>query len=367
MNSDQVKISAIQFGIIIIVTVVGVGILSLPRAVVEIAGTDGWLLVLFAGATSLGLLLIMNALSNMFPGKTIMEYSKELLGYPLSMLIAGILSIYYIVNIAFVVRIFGEVLKMFLLPKTPIEVIIITLLITSAYLVRGNFEGIIRFYQIIILIMFIPYFLAISTGVKMVDFTNILPMFQTSPKIILPGTLKVISSFFGFEIILLYAPFVSDRKNMKKSIIITISIITLIYFISTIIVLANFGSEEIKHLVWPLMSYIKSVQIPGTFIEQLEGVIISLWVLFTFTTLSTMYLSIVFIFSRVTKVKEHKIFTIFLLPIMYILALQPENVPQIYDWLEVFSAYAGILVLFIIPIILWIMAKVQKKGVKMDG
>lgn len=367
MNSEEVKISAYQLGILIIVTVVGVGILTLPRNVVEIANTDGWILILVAGAVTIGISLVINTLANKFPNETIIEYSRDLAGYPLSILIGIILILYYIIFAAFSVRIFGEVLKMYLLPNTPIEIIIITFLITTIYLVRSGLEGIVRFYEIIIFIMFIPYFIALFTGTSNLDYSNILPSFQIPPISILTGTLQVIFSFIGFEAVFLFIPFVSDRKNMKKTLIIVMSIITFIYLISTIIVLASFGSHEIQTLIWPLMAYIKSIQVPGAFIEQLEGVIMTIWVLFIFTTLGTIYFSPAFLLTRLTKTKEHKIFVIALLPIIYILSLQPDNVAQIYDWLGVFSMYAGTLVVIIIPIFLLILAKIRKKGLKSNG
>lgn len=367
MNSKEVKISAFQLGVLIIVTTIGVGILTLPRNVVEIADTDGWILIITAGAIIIGISLMINTLANKFPNETIIEFSRDLGGYPLSILIGIILFLYFIVLAAFSVRIFGEVLKMFLLPNTPIEIIIITFLITITYLIRSDFEGIVRFYQIIILIMFIPYFIALFTGTANLEYSNVLPAFQTSPMDILTGTIQVIFSFIGFEAAFLFLPFVSDKENMKKTLIIVISIITFIYLISTLIVLASFGSHAIQTLMWPLMSYIKSIQVPGAFIEQLEGVIMTVWVLFIFTTLGTMNFSSAFVLAGLIKTKEHKIFATALLPIIYILSLQPDNVAQIYDWLGVYSMYAGTIVVIIIPVFLLILAKIRKKGVKSNG
>jgi len=73
MNSNEEKISALQLGLLIIVTVIGVGILTLPRTVTEIADTDGWLLIIIGGALVIVLALIINSLGNMFPDKTIIE------------------------------------------------------------------------------------------------------------------------------------------------------------------------------------------------------------------------------------------------------------------------------------------------------
>ncbi len=364
MNSNEEKISALQLGLLIIVTVIGVGILTLPRTVTEIADTDGWLLIIIGGALVIVLALIINSLGNMFPDKTIIEYSQELVGRPLSYLIGSILIIYFTLIAAYSVRIFGEVLKMYLLPKTPIEIIIITFLITIIYLVRNNLEGIARFYEIIILIMFVPYFLALSAGTWELDYSNLLPVFQLSPKVILGGVLQMVFSFSGFEVLYLFIPFVSDKQNIKKTLIIVISIITIIYLITSLIVLASFGSRQTKALLWPLMAYIKSIEVPGAFIEQLEGIIMTIWVLFIFTTISTLYFSSTFMASRLIKVREHKIFSTFLLPLVYIIALQPENVPDLYWRLDILSIYVGTIVIVIIPIILLILAKVLKKGVK---
>lgn len=367
MDSNKVKISAMQLGILLIVTIIGVGILTLPRNVVEIAGPDGWILILLAGAFTMVLSLVLYSLAKRFPTQTIIEYSRDLVGRPLSVLIGVIFVTYYVIFSAFCVRIFGEVLKMFLLPKTPIEVITITFLLATSYLVRNGLEGVVRFYEIMIILMFVPYFLSLISGAPQGDFTNMLPVFQTSPTTLLQGTFEIVFSFIGFEVLLLFAPFVSNQKSIKKTLIIAISIITLIYIGSTVTVLATFGAYETKNLIWPLMSYIKSIQVPGAFIEQLEGVIMTIWVMFIYTTLATIYFAAAFICSKLSKTKEHSIFVIALLPITYILSLLPENVAQLYDWLGTFSIYAGALVNIVIPMFLLIVAKVRKKGVEANG
>lgn len=367
MDSNKIKISSRQLGILLIVTIVGVGILTLPREVSEIAGTDGWILIILGGIASILMSLVIHTLSMRFPNQTIIEYSEELLGRPLSILIGIIIFTYCSMFTAFSVRIFGEVLKMFLLPKTPIEVITITFLLTAGYLVRNGLEPIVRFYELIIMIMFIPYLLALFAGTSNVNFTNLLPVFQTSPRVLLKGSFQIIFSYIGFEFIFLLFPFVSDQKNIRKTLLISISSIILLYLITNIFVLATFGEDTIESLIWPLMAYIKSIEIPGEFIEQLEGIIMTIWVLFIYTTLSTVYFLSSFTLSRVMNVKEHSFFVSLLLPVIYILSLLPDNVAQLYDWLGIFSFYGSTLVSVIIPSFLLLVAKVRKKGEKANG
>lgn len=367
MDSNKVKISSRQLGILLVVTIIGVGILTLPRDVSEVGGTDGWILIIIAGILSILESLIIHGLSMRFPNQTIIEYSRELVGSSVSILIGIIIALYYLIFSAFGARIFGEVVKTFLLPRTPIEMIMVTLLLVVAYLVRNDLEGIVRFYELAIIIMFVPYFLALFTGITDLDFTNLLPIFQTPFKTLFQGSFQIIFSYIGIETIFLLIPFVSDQKNIKKTLLISISSVIFIYLISIVFVVATFGVDTIKDLIWPLMGYMKSIEIPGGFIEQLEGVIMATWVFISYTTLSTTYFLSAFTLSRVTKTKEHSFFVTALLPVIYVLAVLPGNVAQLYHWLGIFSMYAGTLVIIVIPLFLFLVAKVRKKGVKTNG
>lgn len=367
MESNNTKISSLQLGIIIIVATIGTGILSLPRSIAEIADSDGWILILTGGVVAIIAVMIIFSLGNLFPQKNIIEYSKELVGKPFTIVIGMILSGYFILVSAFSLRIFGEVLKMFLLPRTPLEVISITFLVVVMYLIRNGIECMARFYEIMFFLMFIPFVLSMITGIHDGDYTNLLPVFQTSPGVLAKGTLETFFSFIGFEVALLFFPFVSDQKNIKKSLLISVGLIIFLYLTTSIIVIANFGVYETKNLVWPLMSYIKSIEVPGSFIEQLEGFIMTIWVLFIYTTLTNYFFAGVFIVKELVNAKDHKGFVILLMPIIYILSLLPDNVAQVYDWLGYFSLYGGITVIFIIPVFLLIIAKIRKKGGKAHG
>ncbi|MCS4454255.1 GerAB/ArcD/ProY family transporter [Clostridium botulinum] len=41
-----------------------------------------------------------------------------------------------------------------------------------------------------------------------------------------------------------------------------------------------FSTEQVKLMLWPGITMIKSIDIPGTFIERWEGIIMAIWTLF---------------------------------------------------------------------------------------
>lgn len=123
MISKVGKVTERQFSAIIINTVLGVGILTLPRAAVSFADQGGIISVILAVLIFLINLLIIIKLGLRFPDKTIFEYLQIILGNIIGRVIGLCIIIYWLFSSAFVVRIFSELIVTAILPKTPLEVI----------------------------------------------------------------------------------------------------------------------------------------------------------------------------------------------------------------------------------------------------
>lgn len=65
-----------------------------------------------------------------------MEYNGRIVGKGIGVCLSLLLILLWLVTSARVVRSFADVLKLFVLPNTPIEVIILTMLLVSAYAVN---------------------------------------------------------------------------------------------------------------------------------------------------------------------------------------------------------------------------------------
>lgn len=363
------KISSNQMMFILLTTIIGVGILSLPRNVAEKAGTDGWILIILGGITACILTTISVKLVNMFTNKTIVEFGRELITTPVSNVVSIILFTYFVIFSAFEVRIFAEVVKMFLLDDTPTEIIIISMLFVSAYLVRGGIEGLARMAELILPIVIIPVFLLLLSLLPDLDFTNLLPIFRTNPLDIIKSVHITFFSFMGYELILLFSAYVKDTENLMKFNILSILIATFVYIAFFVVVLSRFGENETKRLLWPTLSLMKTIDLPGAFIENIEGIVMGLWVLSVFTSLSPFYYSAALILCKLFRLREHKYFVLPIMPIIYILSLVPDNIASAYDLMEKFTNYLGTFVVIIIPIVYLIVALIRKreKGAANNG
>lgn len=106
-----------------------------PREVATKVGTpDGWISVLLGGFIALLAGYILAKLSQRFPGQTFYQYSQIVAGKFLGKVHGFILIIYYTFFAGYEVRGMGELIHMYLLQNTPIEVIIIAFISVVTYI-----------------------------------------------------------------------------------------------------------------------------------------------------------------------------------------------------------------------------------------
>jgi spore germination protein len=359
---DGEKITSNQLMAIMISTIIGIGILTLPRTVTEAVGPDGWLLVLVGGVVAIITSVVISKLGLMFPGKTMVEYSRDITTKTLGIIISLGFLTYYILFCAFEARIFAEVTKQFLLDRTPTEAIVITILFSSSYLARQDIATVGKMGQMMVPMFIIPAFLFLLPVIPELDPTNLLPFMRTSPLKFLTGLSTVVTSYLGFELLFLFQPFMARSRDSAKAMTVALTVIMLIYMLVVISAVFVFGVVEVQRLIWPTFSMYRVIEIPGAFIESIHGVMMVIWVVVVYMTLAVLFFSAVTILGRILSLKKHSFIALPLVFLIYFLALIPDNIPQVYDYLDMFSLYLGVPFGFVLPVALLIIAKVRGMG-----
>ncbi len=357
-------ISPYQIAMIIIMSVISVGVFSIARDAAEAAGSDGWLVVALAGLINLLALAVIIKLNSRFPGKTFAEYTQTIIGTIPGKVLTFAFAAYLLLVIAYVTRAFTEVVKMFLLFRTPTEVIMLSLILVCTYIVRGGAECIGRINELIFPIIFIPFFIVLMFGFPVMDFSNLLPTLQTPPEKMLSAIPMMIFSYGGIELALFYIGFMKDPKKAYKPAMLAVVFIIFFLTLITAFCIAAFGPEATQQFLWPLVSYIRAIHLPGLFIERLDGVILTLWMLTVFTTIVSAYFVVGYSISKIAGTKEQKQYILPLSILIYYLALQPDSLATLYSWGSIIFPYAITTFLYVVPILLLLVAKLRKLGVR---
>lgn len=357
-------ISPYQVAMIIIMTVISVGVFSIAADAAKAAGTDGWIMVLIAGLVNIPAIMIIVKLNAAFPGKTFAEYSPKIIGVVPGKILTLLFAVYLLLVIAYVTRSFTEVIKMFLLFRTPTEVIMLSLILVCTYIVRGGAECIGRINELTFPIIFIPFFIVLAFGLPNLDYSNLLPVFQTPAAKMAAAVPSLLFSYGGIELSLFYIGFMKNPKKAYKPAVFAVLFITMFLTVITVLCMAAFGPEATQQFLWPLVSYIRAISLPGLFIERLDGVILSLWMLTVFTTMVSSYFVVGYAISRVVGTKEQKQYILPLSIVIYYLALQPDSLATLYTWGGRVFSYAIPFFLYAVPVSLLIITKVRRLGVK---
>jgi spore germination protein len=358
-NDD--KISSSQIGNFIFLTVLGIGILSLPSALTKSVDNDGWILVIISGGLSMISLFVICKIGERHASLGFLGTLRFLFGKIFGTMLAIPVLIYAFWWLALEFRFFGEVTKLYLLHKTPLEFIILPIMLLAVILVRGGIEPITRSFGIFLPIIILVILILVISSFQGSDLSNLRPLLSTPISKYLKGLSASIYAYSGYEFMLVMFPFVREPKKAFKATGIAMLFIIVLYAIITIECIAKLGTEETKSQLYPVMALIKSANLPGGFIESGEGLMSSLWVVFAFTSIVAILYFLSVLCAGVFNHKTHKHFASLSMPIVYILALQGNSITDVYKFADVLGVYLGTYTISILPTLMIIVSLIKGK------
>ncbi len=363
MFSGNDKISIRQMQVILILTMFSSVSLTLPRTAAEFAGQDGWMLII--GGTVLMILYayLITTLGKMFPGKTIVDYSAEILTKPIGYLIVVVFIIKLVVFLGLELRVFGELVKQTLLNNTPIEYIIIIFMFTLVYFTRKGYECRGRMGEVLIFLILVPILMVLFFAIKDVKLENMAPIFALTSKDFLMGSYYISITTVGLEFLLITMAFMRSNKGVTKATLQAVVFFMFIGLVINFVTVGIFGPKNTERLIWPVMTIMQVIELPGAFIERQDALMMSFWILAMVILISAYLFYASVLVSQLFKTKENKWINLLVLPFAYFIALGPDNVPDAYAVMMRFTRMTGFYFVLPVPVLLLVVAKIRKLGV----
>jgi spore germination protein len=354
------QITVIQGAAILISTIIGVGVLALPRFAVEAADT-GASLVTFLGflLACIGLGLI-TLLGMRFPKKSIVQYSEDILGKWAGRLGSVLIIIFFAILTALTSREFGEVVITSVLRRTPLEVTVIVMLLLAAISSRHNITVFAYIHHFYFPLVVAPALLIIGLSLKNADALNLQPLLGNEPKGIWMGVFTVAALFQGSFVFTVVIPAMRRPDKALKAALWGISIAGGLYIAIVMATVAVFGPEETNQLLWPTLELARTTALPAAILERLDAIFLIVWVTAVFTTLLSSYFLTIYCINQLFRLRDHKMFSFFLIPIIFILAIIPQNVIQMYQFIE-YIGRAGLIITIAYPSLLLVVAWIRKQ------
>lgn len=339
--------------------ILATAILIIPAITAKHAKQDAWLSSLLAMLLGLPIAWLTTKLSSLYPGKTFIEITEEVLGRWLGKAL-GLLYLLWLIHICSVmIREYGDFLTGAFMPATPLIIFHIVVVVIAAYTVKQGLEVLARVNEIFLPLIIFSMLLIILLALPQMDFTRLLPIFKTQPVDIFKGSMVTIAWYSEITTFAMIIPFLNRPGDAKRIAIISILITGLFFTLLVIAALAVLGTG-VAALTYPVLSLVRLINIANV-LERLEPIIMAIWVTWGFVKITLFYYVIVLGSAQLLKLNDYRPLVMPVGVTLVALSIAiAENILEMLNFISntvpfyfLFTFGAGILlVLFIIAIIM---------------
>ncbi|WP_179233000.1 GerAB/ArcD/ProY family transporter [Paenibacillus rigui] len=261
-------------------------ILLTTSPTIQISKQDAWISMFLSTGIGMGIAFICAQLSMMFPGQTLVEYSRILLGKWIGGLVSALYILFWIIILSVILKQFSLFITGTIMPKTPVPVIESLMLLVVLYPTLHGIGVIARICELtgpfILIGVAGPMFLVMNE----INKDRLLPIYWDNGYLaIMKGALPAATFLGDCIMILVLIAFVVQRKRVITHAVGGVMLSGIAAVVSCIVSLLMFGPVVAGSYPYPMLMIVRSISIAGI-IENLDAIVITVWIMSIFTKLS---------------------------------------------------------------------------------
>jgi spore germination protein len=364
----QDKLKGISMVSILINSLIGIRIITLPRDVARFAKNDAWISMIIMYFIILATAYAFYWIGLQYPGLNFSQINEVVLGKVIGKLIMIAIGVYTISSVGLSLRIFAVSVRLFLMDRTPLNVIMIIMIVTVVLCLRSGIKTTSIIFDMLLPVILILVIFLVALPISAADPKNLLPVLHNGIMPILRGTIEIVDPVIACGIIGYVLPYFepTSKKSMIKYIFFSITLASIIYLATLLLSIMIFGVNETQHLMFPTITIHKAIAMRTQVFERAEALFMIAWIPTTFTTSCAYYLaSVLNTKALFNSKKDNIIFYILIVAAMFIANI-PRNMAELFRYLEYNAVLAQILNLIYIPIFTFIVVYKVKRGKKYE-
>lgn len=319
-GNGVLKITNAEFMFTLIGSVVGAGILSLPNSIVATAAQDGWISTIIGAVYPFYIVLIGIFIIKKYPDKSITEVYVIHTGKVVGSIISLIFILQFPIYVAGVISSAVNLLRVYAVWfMKPMDITLVLVLLV----VYASTKGINTLAKINTIVFFIIIVLTASgiATIRNASILNIQPVFGAGMNKILKASLDSVFAYAGMEMLLVFHPYVREKRNTIKIAFLSAFIITIIYGWTVFSSIFFLGPEIVPKAMWPYFFVVEGIRVPA--ITSFRFLFSALWIIVIFKSATNLYYGTVEMIHKIfTKVNHTKIAlvlspSIFLIPLFF--------------------------------------------------
>lgn len=298
------KISCTQTVYLLVVLVCATAVIFLPGITAQAAGRDSWMAPLLTTLPGIYLALVLTALGGRFPGQTLIQYLQPVLGsWPGRA--AGLLYLFFFLHTnSLIIREFGELMSAIVLPRTPLMVVQLLILLLCAWAVRQGLEVLARTIELTLPLIIFLFTVTILLVARDMHFSNLLPVLDKGLGPVIMASLP--PTGWRGEIILLamILPSLARPEAARRCALLAVLLIGLILVADAMANTMVFG-PTVARLSFPTFTLVRQVSL-ANFVERIDAVLVAIWVIGMYGKISLFYYATVLGIAQLANLKDYR-------------------------------------------------------------
>ncbi|QIA28248.1 GerAB/ArcD/ProY family transporter [Thermaerobacter sp. PB12/4term] len=335
-----------------------------PMWLARAAGRFGWLVELLGALMGLPLVLMMVDLASRFPGQTVYQYARVLLGRPVAFILNGLSLLYGIIFLGYFLRQFVIVVQTYLLPRTPIWAITGLVVAGIVVVVSLGPLALNRLAQMLLIPVVVASGVVLGLAMRNVDLLLLQPLWPVPAAVLAAAPTAGFLPFVPIKHLPVQLAVLRQPRRHGRSLVATYLAVALFKVIATGTTLAIFSHHGVALMAWPTLEILRVVQVPLALLEELglPGLVV--------------YQAVLFVSSAVFFVTDYVGLPVWLglgprampwlLPVLAAavtaLCLAPQDETQL-DLMRQVVMYGGLYSAAFYPALLWLVARWRRPGV----
>jgi len=343
---------------LLIGSMVGAGILSLPNELIATAKQDAWISAFIGALYPLYMVIIASFLCKSQPEKNILVLSKKCFGEFIGSVLNIVFLLYFVLLVTAITFQVCIIKVNLIVPFISMTKIIIVILALAAYTVIKGLKVLGRVNQLMFLNTIILC-LVLASVLSKGTMLNIYPILGSGVLNIIKAGKQSFFAYGGIEIIFLIYPFITDKTRIMKSSMKSVLITAIIYTWVTFITIYIIGIDIISKTLWPVNRVLMTVEFTFIFIV--------LWAAIMIKTISNNYFAVAFILKDLLKKAEMKTIVYAIYPLLIYLTLKYSNTAIMTNFLNyIIPKYTLFNMVYVTIIALIIYFKKDKQNEKQN-
>ncbi len=337
----KTRMSPLQLAIVIAITMIGISG-QVMRPILEASGHGAWLAVLAGATVFYSAAWLMIKLGEMFPDESFAEYLPRLLGRWPGGAVVWLAVLVFFLQAALVLQGVSREITFFMFDRTPFEVVEACLLLVCVYCCLQDWGTIVRVVQFVFFTALPPWLFLLAVSLLRFRFINFLPLWPEDAAGMAAGALHSWNFFEGYECVLLLLPLVY-KGNVKpaKAVAGAFALAAGVFMLRIVLAIGVLTLEGAKNIPFPMLTIVRTVEIPGTFLERLDTYFLVFWVQGIFASVTLALYVMAQSLALLYRFADHRPFVLALAPLLFFLGDASHHF-RVFEWLWTAVEWAGL-------------------------